>query len=109
MKIVAFFNLRKKAEINKFNDEVIKNQIKIFKNKLPKMSNFQVFKLVDSDNYINLPQIIQIFDWEGTAEEWRETLKSFQYTKDKDIKKITKDWLNFCENDSTQIIYAKEF
>ena len=63
MKIVAFFNLRKKADKNKFNDEVIKNQIKIFKNKLPKMSNFQVFKLVDSDNYINLPQIIQIFDY----------------------------------------------
>jgi hypothetical protein len=108
MKIVAFFNLQKKADINKFNDEVITEQVKIFKNKLPRMSNFQVFKLIDSDNFINLPQIIQIFDWEGTPEEWRKTLNSFQSTKDRDIKKITRDWLKFCENDSTQIIYAKE-
>lgn len=109
MKIIAFFNLQKKADINEFNNWVVDNQVKIFKKKLPKMKNFQVLKLVDSDNYLNLMQIVQIFDWEGTPGEWRQTLESFQNADDKDIKKITKEWLKFCENDSIQILYAEEF
>ena len=107
MKVIAFFNLKRETDLKQFDDWVTNEQTRIFNLNLPKMKNFKIFKLIDSNNYQNLPDIVQLFDWDGTAEEWRETLKKFVTSENEAILKIRGEWLEFCEDDSTQILYAE--
>ncbi len=107
MKVIAFFNLKRGTDLKQFNDWVTKEQTRIFNTNLPKMKNFRILKLLDSNNYQNLPDIVQLFDWDGTADEWRETLKKFVTPENKALLKIREEWLELCEDDSTQILYAE--
>lgn len=106
LKIIAFFNLKKETDINEFHDWVVNTQTPVFKDKLSRMNDFKVFQLTDSDNYSDLPQIVQIFEWEGTQQQWRETIEGFQSGKDRDLLRVAEEWENFCVGTSTQILYA---
>ncbi len=107
MKVIAFFNLKKETDIDKYNDWVLNRQIKIFQKNLPRMKNFKIYKLVDSDNYKDISQVVQIFDWGGTADEWRETLRSFRSDKSREIYKISQEWRELCDYNSIKILYAE--
>jgi len=108
MKVIAFFNLKNGINIKEFNDWVLKKQTKFFEKTQPKMKNFKVFKLVDSDKYRNLPHIVQIFDWNGTQDDWRKILKDFWLPENTEDHKVKKEWMKFCVDDSTQILYAED-
>ena len=108
MKIIAFFNLKNKKDEKEFLKWVIERQTKVFQNKLKKMKDFKVCRLFDADNYKDLPQMVQIFDWDGTPEEWRETLVWMRDPLNEEIYKITQEWLEYCDSDSTQILYAEK-
>lgn len=108
MKIIAFFNLKKEIDMESYYDWVLNRQKKVFHKEIPKMKNFMVYKLVDKDNYQDLKQIIQIFDWEGNVDEWRKTLEGFRVPKNKETYNIAQEWLGLCDDESTQIIYADD-
>ena len=108
MKIIALFNLKKETDINIFYDWVINRQVKVFQVEIPKMKKFKVYKLLDKDNYQDSKQIVQIFDWEGTADEWRKTLESFRVPENIKVYEIAREWLNLCDDKSTKIIYAED-
>ncbi len=108
MKIIAFFNLKKRVDKKEFYDWVVKEQTKFFERTQPKMKNFKVFNLIDSDKYKNLPGIIQIFDWSGTQYEWRKVLEDFWLPENKEDHKLKKEWMKFCIDESTQILYAED-
>ncbi len=73
------------------------------------MKNFKVYKLVDSDDYNSLPQVIQIFDWDGTPDDWRKELADFWLPENKEAHEVKKEWMDFCVDESTQVLYAEEF
>ena len=109
MKVIAFFNLKEETDLREFNTWVSVTQTQVFKENLPKLKNFKILKLTASDNYHNLPDIVQLFDWDGTADEWRETLQKFWTPENKALYQIRGQWLDLCDNDSTQILYAEDF
>ena len=86
----------------------MQEQTRVFQEHLPKMKNFRIYKLADSDNYQGLPNIVQLFDWDGTAEEWRQTLKRFRLPVNKELHRISREWLDLCDDVSTQILYAED-
>lgn len=108
MKIIAFFNLQENTDINDFNDWVLNIQTKLFEKTQPKMKNFKIYKLVDSDNYGNLHQIVQIFDWDGTPDDWRKELKKFWDPNNKEAYKVKLEWMNYCVDESTGVLYADD-
>ena len=71
------------------------------------MKNFKIYELIDSDNQPGMPDIVQIFDWAGTADEWRETLEGFRSVDSEPLNRISIKWMEYCVNDSTQILYAE--
>ena len=108
MKIIAFFNLKDKSDIKKFHAWVKARQTKVFQEKLPQMKNFRVFELTEADNFPHLRRIVQIFDWDGSADDWRETLKSFRREANEAVFKVAMEWIEICDDESTQILYAED-
>ena len=108
MKIIAFFNLNNRNNLKGFNEWVVNEQTRVFKKYLKKMKNFKILKLVDSDNYPATPDIIQVFDWDGSADEWRKTLENFRSNENEQLNRISLKWMEFCDNSSTQILYGEE-
>jgi hypothetical protein len=108
MKIIAFFNLREGIQLRRFQLWVQTRQKPVFEETIPQMSNFSVLSLSDSDHCQKPGQIVQLFDWEGTIEEWRQTLKSFQDPENAANYRIAQEWLEMCDESSTQILYAEK-
>jgi len=107
MKIIAFFDLKEETDIKKYYAWVKARQAKVFGEKLPQMKNFRVYELTEADNFPNLRKIVQVFDWDGSADDWRETLKSFRDPANEAVFKIAAEWLEICDDESTQILYAE--
>ena len=108
MKVIAFFNLKEDTDPVKFNTWVVQRQTKVFDAHFQKMKNFRVLRLMDSDNYNQLPQIVQLFDWEGTAHDWRDAMDYMRSTSDEELSTIVRQWRDFCVDASTQILYAED-
>ena len=108
MKVIAFFNLKEDTDPVEFSAWVEQRQAVVFHAQFQKMKNFRVFQLTDSDNYNSLPQIVQIFDWDGTADDWRNTMDDMRSTSDEELRTIVEQWKNFCVDESTQILYAED-
>ena len=108
MKVIAFFHLKDKTDPEQFLEWVRNEQAKVFGREIRGMKNFKVYIMSDSDGEIELPKMVQIFDYEGTADDWRKILKDFRKTDNKQISEIVKKWLEFCEDESTKIIYTSD-
>ena len=108
MKVIAFFNLKENTHIKQFNDWVVRRHTTVFAEYFPKMQNFKVRRLTDSDNYAPLPQIVQTFDWSGTEQDWRDTMEQMRSSGDDELRAVVNEWLEFCDDSSTQIIYAED-
>jgi hypothetical protein len=108
MKIIAFFNLREGIQLRRFQLWVEKRQKPVFGKTVPQMRNFSVLSVRDFDHCRKPGQIVQLFDWQGTAEEWRQTLRSFQNPENTANYRIAQEWLEMCDESSTQIVYAEK-
>ena len=108
MKIIAFFDLKKITDPEEFLDWTRNEQATVFERKIQGLKNFKVYITSDSDGITQLPKMVQIFDYDGKADDWRKTLKDFRKTGNKEISKIVKKWLEFCEDESTKIIYIND-
>ena len=106
MKIIAFFNLKDKKRIDSFLDWTKRRQKVVFEREISGLENFKVFKIIDDDNCENAADIVQVLDWSGTADDWRKTLASFRDTQNAEVNKICNEWLDYCDEESTKIIYA---
>ena len=106
LKIIAFFDLKDKTDPEEFLKWVRDRQTKVFNRKLKGIRDFKVFVTVDSDGEIKLPRMVQIFDYFGTAENWRKTLENIRKTDDRELSGIVNKWLEYCHDESTEIIYA---
>jgi len=107
MKIIAFFNLKAQTDPQEFCQWVLDRQAPVFEQHLSLMSNFQVLRLTETDNVERPGQIVQFFDWAGTAEQWRQTLATFRQPSNKSLFDVAEEWLEFCDDPSTQILYAQ--
>lgn len=108
MKVIAFFDLKPTTDVERFLEWANTRQAGAFQCRLDRMSNFRVFRLIEADNCDRLPRILQLFDWRGTAEDWRGAIRSFQTQADPDLHGVAQEWLSMCENDSVQIMYAAD-
>ena len=108
MKIIAFFKLRNGTDPKEFLKWVKSKQAKVFEKHFPAIKNFRDYRIIDLDGRIDLPPIVQIFDYKGCADDWRKTLEYFKTTDNKEISKIIKQWHKFCDDSSTKIIYAED-
>ena len=108
LKVIAFFDLKDKTDPEEFLKWVRNRQTKVFESKLKEIKNFKVYVTVDSDGAIDLPSMVQIFDYCGTAEDWRKTLEEMRMTGDKEMAEIVNTWLKFCKDETTRIIYVDE-
>jgi hypothetical protein len=108
MRIIAFFNLKDKTDPGQFLEWVRNKQAKVFEREIRGMKNFKVYITSDSDGETKLPKMVQIFDYKGTADDWRKVLKDFRKTDNEKISEIVKKWLEFCEDESTKIIYIND-
>lgn len=108
MKVIALFNLKDRTDPAQFLEWARDKQAKVFEREIRGMKNFKVYITSDSDGEIELPKMVQIFDYEGTADDWRKVLKDFRKTDNKKISEIVKKWLEFCEDESTKIIYMND-
>lgn len=107
MKIIAFFNLKDKTDPTQFLEWVRNKQAKVFEREIQGMSNFKVYITSDSDDANEFPKMVQIFDYKGSANDWRKVLKDFKETDNKQISEIVNKWLKVCREESTKIIYMK--
>ena len=108
MKVIAFFHLKDKTDPGQFLEWVRNKQAKVFEREIREMKNFKVYITSDYDGEFVLPEMVQIFDYEGTADDWRKILKDFRKTDNKKISEIVKKWLEFCDDESTKIIYIND-
>ena len=108
MTIIAFFNLKKDTERLAFHQWVHERQVPVFRRHLPKMKDFRVLPLADSDNYPHPCHVVQLFEWDGTADEWRGTLESFRNPQNSELFTLAREWIGMCDDESTQILYAGE-
>lgn len=108
MKVIAFFDLKESTDIKVFHEWVLKTQTPVFRRRFPKMKNFRVMRLSEADNYENPLQIVQIFDWEGTADDWRKALENIRDTGNEETRRLVQEWLAMCSDESTRILYAED-
>jgi hypothetical protein len=108
LKVIAFFDLKDKTDPEDFLNWVRDRQAKVFDRKLKGVKDFKVYITVDSDGGTKLPRMVQIFDYFGTAEDWRNTLDEMRKTDDKEMAEIVSTWRKFCKDETTRIIYVDE-
>ena len=108
MKVIAFFDLRNAAEMRDFLIWANRTQASVFEEHLPRMHNFTVLELAEADNYEGLSQVVQLFDWDGSPEEWRQTIASFQCRENGDLFGVAQKWLTLCDEGSVRILYAED-
>lgn len=108
LKVIAFFDLKDETDPEEFLKWVRDKQTKVFNRKLTGIKDFKVYITVDSDGDIELPGMVQIFDYSGTAEDWRNTLEEMRKTDDREMSEIVNTWRNFCREETTRIIYVDE-
>lgn len=108
MKIIAFFDLRNETDPREFLEWVKNEQARVFEKQFHEIKNFRDYRITSLDGRIDLPQMVQIFDYEGSADDWRKTLKYFLNTDNKELSKIIRQWHKFCDDSTTKIIYAED-
>ena len=108
MKVIAFFDLKEKTDPEEFLTWTRDEQATVFNKEIRGMKNFKVYITSDTDGNIQLPKMVQIFDYDGTVDDWREILKDFRKTGNKEILKIVKKWMEFCEDETTKILYIDD-
>jgi hypothetical protein len=108
MKVIAFFDLKEKTDPEEFLAWTRNEQARVFEKEIQGMKNFKVYITSDYDGMIQIPKMVQIFDYDGTSDDWRKILKDFRKTRNKEISKIVKEWLEFCEDESTKILYIDD-
>ena len=108
MKVIAFFDLKEKTDPEEFMAWTRNEQAMVFKKKIRGMKNFKVYITLDTDGNIQLPKMVQIFDYDGTADDWRKILEDFRITGNKEISKIVKEWMEFCKDETTKILYIDD-
>ena len=108
LKVIAFFDLKDKTDPEEFLGWVRSRQTEVFDRKLKGIKDFKVYLTVDSDGDVQLPGMVQIFDYIGTADDWRNTLGEMRMTDDKEMAEIVSTWRKFCKDETTRIIYVDE-
>ena len=108
LKVIAFFDLKDKTDPEEFLGWVRSRQTEVFGRKLKGIKDFKVYLTVDSDGDVQLPGMVQIFDYIGTADDWRNTLGEMRMTDDKEMAEIVSTWRKFCKDETTRIIYVDE-
>lgn len=107
MKIIAFFDLQEQTAPRSFHQWVQERQIPAFRKYLPQMSDFRVLAVVETDNCAHARQVVQVFEWNASADDWRLALKSFRLPKNQELYALSQEWLSMCVDESTQILYAE--
>jgi hypothetical protein len=108
LKVIAFFDLHDGTDPEEFLEWVKRDQKTVFEKRFRSVKDFRVYRTIDSDNGIKLPQMVQIFDYSGSADDWRKTLDYIRRTDDRELSGIVDKWLGYCQDKSTKIIYASE-
>ena len=108
IRIIAFFDLKKSKDPEEFLDWVKTRQTPVFKKMIPEIRDFRVFRTIDEDGDAGLPKMVQVFDYEGTPDDWRQTLDEMRETGDSKMSKIVEEWLGYCIDKSTRIIYLDD-
>jgi len=108
LKVIAFFDLKEKTDPEVFLKWVRERQTEVFDRKIKGIKDFKVYVTVDSDGDIDLPRMVQIFDYYGTAQDWRDALEMMRTTDDDEISDVVRTWREFCRDETTRIIYIDE-
>ena len=108
LKVIAFFDLKEKTDPEVFLKWVRERQTEVFDRKIKGIKDFKVYVTVDSDGDIDLPRMVQIFDYYGTAQDWRDALEMMRTTDDDEISDVVRTWREFCRDETTRIIYVDE-
>ncbi len=106
MKVVAFFKLKDKTRINEFLEWVQGKQKIVFESEIEGLKNFNVYMVIEDNDFLKEGNIIQIFDWDFSPKKWADMLDSFKTTCNQKIIDIREEWLEYCDENSTKIIYA---
>lgn len=107
LKVIAFFDLKDKTDLKEFLEWVKNEQARVFGRKIKEIKDFRVYVTIDSDGDVKLPRMVQIFDYNGTVEDWRNTLEELRVTDDSEMSEIVTTWLKFCKDETTKIIYVE--
>jgi len=108
LKVIAFFDLKEKTDPEVFLKWVRERQTEVLDRKIKGIKDFKVYVTVDSDGDIDLPRMVQIFDYYGTAQDWRDALEMMRTTDDDEISDVVRTWREFCRDETTRIIYIDE-